>query len=72
MVGRTGYRSITSIAKTLSAGMMTHPVCRVDEIHYFQLMVDFMMDKKSQVQFEVPYVIPLVKLLTQVTPTRGC
>ncbi|KAJ1357816.1 hypothetical protein KIN20_016056 [Parelaphostrongylus tenuis] len=30
------------------------------------LMVDFMMDKKSQVQFEVPYVIPLVKLLTQV------
>ncbi|KIH42522.1 hypothetical protein ANCDUO_27493 [Ancylostoma duodenale] len=29
------------------------------------LMVDFMMDKKSQVQFEVPYVIPLVKLLTQ-------
>uniref|UniRef100_A0A7I4YWT1 Mediator of RNA polymerase II transcription subunit 24 n=1 Tax=Haemonchus contortus TaxID=6289 RepID=A0A7I4YWT1_HAECO len=30
------------------------------------LMVDFMMDKKGQVQFEVPYVIPLVKLLTQV------
>ncbi|VDP01625.1 unnamed protein product [Heligmosomoides polygyrus] len=33
---------------------------------WFELMVDFMMDKKSQVQFEVPYVIPLVKLLTQV------
>ncbi|RCN45887.1 hypothetical protein ANCCAN_08052 [Ancylostoma caninum] len=29
------------------------------------LMVDFMMDKKGQIQFEVPYVIPLVKLLTQ-------
>ncbi|VDO24912.1 unnamed protein product [Haemonchus placei] len=33
---------------------------------WFELMVDFMMDKKGQVQFEVPYVIPLVKLLTQV------